>query len=737
MTLERIVLAGIVGLLCGCSSAWKIPPAESADASVTVYRDDWGVPHIYAATEEMGFYGLGFAQAEDSLQKLLGAVYWSQGRRAELEGDAWLASDIEQRRWRHAIEGSEGFERFDPHLKKNYRYFIAGLQRFMTDHPDKVPAWAPDIDAGEFVAIIRAMFWTGYAAVEGPRECSKTGAVLQASVRQNVDNAQRGASNGWALAPARTADAASMLLADPHVELQSPAYYEFRMQAGELKSAGFALGPLLWQVHNRTVAWAMTTGSPDMWDCYAVEVDADHPRRYLFDGEWQEMVVHEETFFVRGGEPQTHTFEYTEHNGVLSPVVARDGNIAYVVSASQMHDAGLLDTEIDRMNHARSVPELRDAMMTLGMIPQNLIMADAAGNLLYLRAGKTPIRPDGFDWTGPVPGNSSATAWQGFYRIDQHVQVFNPPQEFIQNNNVAPDRLFAADNLNASDYPVSLFNDRSGRVTSRGLRSIDVLSTARAFTVGNGIEHAFDEKWITTDTWQHALRFMTERYPELFDNRDQQVRVFVQGLLDFNGFAAAESVDALRFYYWRRALGRVMSRPEFKKYGIFPWTEHLFSESFGRTLINQAQVAAKEMRDELGSIDVAMGEVFRVGRDDASWPLGGESINVEAIPDCLADISPLCERTMRAFSSAAPDEQGQRRALRGSNSMRLVVFTDPVQSYSLHVYGQSDKPGSPHYDDQSRLASERRFKPVYFNRDELEGHIQSVTVLKYGKEMKR
>ena len=44
--------------------------AQSAD-QVTIHRDPWGVPHIIADTEEAGFYGLGYAQAEDQLEFIL------------------------------------------------------------------------------------------------------------------------------------------------------------------------------------------------------------------------------------------------------------------------------------------------------------------------------------------------------------------------------------------------------------------------------------------------------------------------------------------------------------------------------------------------------------------------------------------------------------------------------------------------------------------------------------------
>ena len=262
------------------------------------------------------------------------------------------------------------------------------------------------------------------------------------------------------------------------------SYYEYRLQGGDFMSAGFAVGALLWQAQNQHVAWALTTGNPDIGDCYAVETDADNPRSYLYDGQPRIMEVHKETFRSASGKVVEKEFEYTRHNGVLSPVVGREGRIAYVVSMSQMHDAGLIDDEIYRMNRASSVNELREALKTLGMLPQNLMAVDDRGHGYYLRAGKTPRRPAGHDWTGPVPGNTSATAWLGIHPLEDMIEVLNPPQGYLQNNNVAADALFAEGNIDAAKYPAYMFNDVPGRVTTRGRRSLDVLSKANGIHRG-------------------------------------------------------------------------------------------------------------------------------------------------------------------------------------------------------------------------------------------------------------
>ena len=52
----------------------------SKTEEVTIYRDEFGIPNIFASTEEGAVYGMGYAQAEDRLEEIL-----KQYRRAEAE----------------------------------------------------------------------------------------------------------------------------------------------------------------------------------------------------------------------------------------------------------------------------------------------------------------------------------------------------------------------------------------------------------------------------------------------------------------------------------------------------------------------------------------------------------------------------------------------------------------------------------------------------------------------------
>src|SRR4030095_10049200 len=217
---------------------------------------------------------------------------------------------------------------------------------------------------------------------------------------------------------------------------------------------------------------------------------------------------------------------------------------------SQAIDAGIFDVEIYRMNLATSVADVKAALRTQGMFPQNLVIGDRGGHLLYVRAGKTPRRQPAYDYRKPLPGNSSQTASHGYHPFEDLVQVEDRAQGYLQNDNVAPDRLFSDGNPSAASYPDYLFNDTPGRITTRGVRALAVLASGRKLDLAAATALAVDTTWITAADWRAALVHAADARPEMLRAGSEAARRFVARLLGFDGVAAADSIAALDFYYW-------------------------------------------------------------------------------------------------------------------------------------------------------------------------------------------
>ena len=84
MRLHRYIVL-LVLLLGGCTSLRSLipasaTPAERLAASVTIVRDEWGVPHIFGDSDASVAFGAAYAQAEDSYFQIEDAYLHFEGR---------------------------------------------------------------------------------------------------------------------------------------------------------------------------------------------------------------------------------------------------------------------------------------------------------------------------------------------------------------------------------------------------------------------------------------------------------------------------------------------------------------------------------------------------------------------------------------------------------------------------------------------------------------------------------
>src|SRR6476620_4153028 len=132
-------------LLCLVSLA----PALSADLakSVTIYRDTYGVPHIYGKTDASVVFALMYSQAEDNFWQLEQDYIRSLGRAAELDGPAGLSGDILVQAYETIPRAKEQYQRATPRLSALCDAFAAGVNHYLATHPNVKPRlltrWEP------------------------------------------------------------------------------------------------------------------------------------------------------------------------------------------------------------------------------------------------------------------------------------------------------------------------------------------------------------------------------------------------------------------------------------------------------------------------------------------------------------------------------------------------------------------------------------------------------------------
>jgi acyl-homoserine lactone acylase PvdQ len=696
--LTMLALVALCGVVFDASAA----PAKT-DHKVQIYRDTWGIPHIYANTEADAAYGLGYCQAEDRLEDLLTNVRASMGTLSEAFGEKSVEDDTMVRMMQNDTLFQKYWEKGVPaNLKAIGDSFIAGAQAFMKEHPEKVPAWAPELHGWQSAAIMRRLI------LDWP-----VGTFMD-DYNNRKQEPPRG-SNEWAVCPSRSADNIPILLTDPHLTWEGMAvFYEAQVHGGDLNMNGFfVVGcPFLGIGHNNNVGWACTTGGPDTSDVYEVKLNPDNPKQYKYDGKWLDFETKTISVPVKDKPAVEKTFYYTVHGPVIGEPDVKKG-VAYAAATPYYDDPTLFEQQY-RMCMAKDAGEFYKALGMNEFMEQNLLFADTKGNVQYVRTGRVPKRPDGYDWGAPVDGSTSASRWLGIEPIENMVQIKNPKQGYLQNCNISPAVMTEDSPMVPDKYKPYIYNTSWDKQNNRGRRALQILSADNSVTKEEALDYGADVGDYLGPLWQAALKAAVDK-AGAEKMKDAEFAQAVKDILAWDAKFDVDSVAAPIVMYWRLA-----SEKDVDTQAIMDGKP--LSEADQVKLLDGLSKALAEMKSTYGKLGVKWGDINFIGRGGKYFPAGGMRFG-----DGAADTISL--RVVK--SRPMEGEKGKLLGRAGSSTLMVMFFhPDRVESYSCLVWGNSSDPNSPHYVDQAeKLYSQRKFKPTWWSKDELMQHIESQKTL--------
>ncbi|MGA2865642.1 MAG: penicillin acylase family protein [Verrucomicrobiota bacterium] len=700
---NRLLLAATCsGLLL---SGLLLPGGQAAN-DATLYRDEFGIPHVYAPTLESAAFAVGYAQAQDRLEELLKNYRRANGTMAEVFGPSHFRDDLVQRLFRHEEISRQNYGRLSPKTRAVIEAYQAGIKYFMKEHPEQVPGWAQAIHPWDVVALGRFIIW-GWPLGEAGGDLRRAGI-------QPDELPYRG-SNEILLGPSRTAMKTPVAIIDPHLSWYGEfRFYQVRIYAGDFNASGVCIlgTPLPSLGHSRYCSIAMTTGGPDTSDVFAEELNPANPRQYRYDGQWRDLLVRKVRLGVKRGDQvdwQEPEIQYSHHG----PIVAHQQGKAYAMAIPYADEVGLTDQIYQTMT-ARNLAEMKRALAHLQLMAQNIMVATVQGDIYYVRNGRVPIRPPGTDPSRPIPGALSTNEWRGIHPFSDLVQLENPPQAYMHNNNVTPFAMMKDSPLTPEKYARFPYLYNATRNAPRHQRAdmmTELLDAAHDLTVEGATALAFNSQVYHAELWQERLQAAWSKAP---DADRQSDAAEVCGLIQqWDRHSDADSAGALAYYAFKKGLAETSAR------AVDP-PSNLTDEEMLAALAK----AAAWLKTNFGSLHVPYGRFFRVGREGGqrTYPVSGGSVSDAGMA------------TVRAvgFSKAGREMVGRS----GQTSTQVVIMTDPPESYTLVPLGVSDHKESGHWDDQAeKLFSKGQATPTYFlNRAELLKHVTATTVLTPSKE---
>jgi acyl-homoserine-lactone acylase len=708
------------------------PASSDPDAlarNVTIYRDRYGVPHVFGRTDASTVFGFAYAQAEDNFWRVEENFIYALGRAAEVNGERRLAHSRLNRALEIPRLAREEYSRLDRKMRELCDAFAAGFNYYIAKHPETPPRLLNRIEPWYTLAFIRYnYFQNGFSRDPGLAGDLQT-AQIETVTADNVG------SNGWVIAPSRSKTGHAMLFINPHLPFFGTGQvYEGHVHSDEgWNFTGYTrLGfPFPYVGHNQDVGWVSTDNAADLTDVYVETFDDPaRPLAYRYGKGHRLATERVEKIRVKtaaGFEERSFKMIKTHHGPVLGK---RDGKLLAIRMAHFESDGWL--REWYDMTRARTLAQFKRALRPQKMLFGNVMYADRAGNIFYLYNGAVPRRDPRFDWSKPVDGSDPATEWLGLHTMDELPQLTNPRTGWMQNCNTTPFLLTSeGSNPRAEDFPKYMVQEGDN---PRGRISRRLLSTKPSWTFEEWTQAAVDTHAIMAD--ELLPGWLAELKQHLEDPTPKAFATFSPGL------RAALPWDNGGFDFSEPALAGDRNDRLREAYDILKtWNHRATIDSIAMTIFNrwrdrinrapqpsttQPHVAAlNEALDEInarfGTWRVKWGDVNRLQRYDESK---SETFS-DARPSLPVPGIGGADGGVFTFQAIPINEQKRFYGVAGASYVSVVEFGPRVRALSVHTFGASGNPKSPHYFDQGELYARGEFKPAWFTLSEIRANLES------------
>ncbi len=759
-------------------SAAKTTPENSVNyrvrglrAPVELIEDRYGVPHLYARSEDDVFLAQGFNAARERLFQI---DLWRRrglGRLAEVLGPDYVEQDRATRLFLYRGEMDVEWARYSKDAQRIATQFTAGINAYLDwleEHPVQLPPefgilgyrparWEPaDVVrirshgltrnltsevkrakvacvAGVDADLVRQSLQPDRHTTvpEGFDPCAMPADVLDVfdlatqevefkdgKIRAKAvgDPATEG-SNNWVVSGRRTATGRPILANDPHRAYSAPSLRYIAhlsapgldiIGAGEPALPGISIG------HNGTIAFGLTIFPMDQEDLYVYELDPADRTRYRYRGGWESMSVRREQVAVLGAADRTIELTFTRHGPVIR--VDEQRNLAYAVRTGWLEPGMSPYFGSVAYLRARNFTEFTQSMRDWGAPTENQVYADVDGNIGWVPGGLAPKRV-GYDGRLPVPGDGRYE-WNGFYSGDDLPRRLNPVAGFIAT-------------ANQFNLPPEFQDKGLGFEWTnpfRHQRIVEVLSQQRKHTVADSVALQNDQ-----------LSIPARRLVALLSNLDggeSGLRRALSLLRKWDAVEAADSNAAALFEVWlSKHLG-----PGFVR-AVVPEAAEVIEDADTLVLLEELEKPGKWLPDKaardhllLETLRSAYAEVReRLGPGDGNWQWGRlhHSFFQHPAAGAFNEIDRARFNVGPLPRGGSPDTVNQSsyrttdfRQINGPSFRMILDVGDWDSSIAVNTPGQSGDPDDPHYRDLAESWRTGEYFPLAYSRAAVEKYAE-------------
>jgi len=746
---------------------------------VTVYMDERGMPHIYAANEHDLYLAVGYVMARERLWQMDLIRRATTGRLSEIFGADYVQTDLFLRSLEMTAKSKMVLSSEDPAVLEAMQAYADGVNFYITEAGRKLPpefrllGYRPDPWKLEDLAnIIGYMGWDLASdnltsdifyyrlaqklgqekAAELIPDWKATDAVVFPGFKlpdEMIKNAEDfissmdklkslgiasfSGSNNWAVAGTRTETGKPVLSNDMHLSFGSPGIWIQMHQVipGKLNVTGVIVPgqPMVVAGHNEKIAWGMTNLMVDDIDLFAEKINPENENQYFFNGEWKNMTVKNEIIRIKGGDADTLQIRYT-HRG---PVVSGFRNVEDACLTMRWSGYDFSDEikAVYLLNRASGWDEFRNAISSFRSVSQNFVYADVDGNIGLNTGGGIAIRKG----TGTIirNGETDEFDWKGYVPFEQLPFSYNPEKGYVSsaNNKTVPE-----------DYPY--YVSAGFALPYRIERIRKMLDEKEVFTIE-------DFKRMITDQHSGYAALMTPFILRLNDGKANLSPAETEALNALSGWDYDMNADLVAptiFEFFRMSLGKNLLSDELSElYGqlfgvardyyiyriLAAGPDHWVDDVNTSEIETLDDIILKSFRDCIAAI------TSQYGADQASWKWG--EIHKIVISHPVGSAVPLIDRIFH-FNSRPYPVGGSNHTVspysyqpgfivnHGASERHIFNTADWDESLTVIPTGTSGIPASEFYLSQTEAYINREFYKDAFSDEAVKAAAKYKMVLK-------
>ena len=568
---------------CSLRNTFKNFSIKGLDASVKIYRDFYGVPHVLAKTINDAFWGQGFVTAQDRLWHMDLDRKSAYGKSAEYLGVKVIDKDTLMRKFDIQDVVKKEYSNLNMPTKLMLESYAHGVNAFMMkskvlpieyqiieEEPDIWNPWdSLAVFKGRHIMMgsFESKLWRArLLEVLGPEKTNilfpehglgnrqiiesngaglmnddKLEILIEASKNIAAWSTELDAgSNNWVLAGEKTETGKPLLAGDPHRGLDTPnVYYQNHVACDQFDVIGLSFPGCPGFPHfghNKKVAWCVTHAQADYQDIYLEKIRLNETSgryQYNLKDEWIDLEIKEEEIKIKN---DSSVFIKTTQT-LNGPIIIDDieNGAGFSFKYSGLTGANKTLQSIQKMLNSNNINELDNAMGDWVSPCQNFLFADVDGDIGYLMRGKMPTRKMENAWV-PVPGWIDEFEWNGYIPFDQMPRKRNPIEGYIATANnriVGKDFPFYVGLFFSADHRI---NRIINNIESLNNASIEDMSDIHADIVSIPAADCIDmiNKIKTTDSFQMRAKGIISNWNGLMSSTSVGASIYSAFRLKFN-----------------------------------------------------------------------------------------------------------------------------------------------------------------------------------------------------------